>query len=140
MTTTVIHETKRRWEGSEENWLKHQEVIRWWADGGEVEQHSAHNGWVTSGSPKFYTFNQYRKAQRKPTFGEVWQHKKIGPMFYTGEGFMSLVSRELCLHCEAMSYAWPDLRTYYAELLLREHEQQQDEHNTYRWLQQQAGR
>jgi hypothetical protein len=73
MSTIKFVGNEREWEGNLNRWEKHKECIVHWCDGGEVEWLRDNNDLVEVFYPFFAIENEYRKKQRAPKAGEVWE-------------------------------------------------------------------
>lgn len=72
--TISIVGSAREWVGTFEQYEEHGEIVDHWVEGGDVDMF-AFGSWVplTCESPDFFIDTNYRKKQREPKAGEVWQ-------------------------------------------------------------------
>jgi len=125
MKTTVKHVGSggpdREWEGLEENWLAHRDVIIHWCDDGEVEYCQGLSWTRKRDDLEFVIDCEYRIKQREPKCGEVYE---VSGDFYIvhplndhawirldGQGFVT------SNHQDA-KYSAPSVEAYYARKFL----------------------
>lgn len=121
MTNQLTYQGEvRKWQGTLEQWAKHEEVIVHWCDGGEVEKR-AEGEWWAQYSPriKFECHREYRIKQRKPKVGEVWTREDDGHAYIvTDGGIVSLDAgiRYTLYEDSSIEYAAPSVDEYYLKV------------------------
>lgn len=120
MTTTVKHAgSEREVECSLESWEKHQDVIKHWCNGGDVE-FRCKDFWYMKDGPKFNSQIDYRIKQREPLMGEVWVSNNQKPYIRTPNGRPNSGSGDAWVDFEGVPsvwYNWSEDLTYTAPSL-----------------------